>query len=413
MVYLSKELLQLSDIALKQVEDSFQKIEQISEKNTLKVIEAFRDCRVSEYHFKETTGYGYDNIGKDKIGEVFSKICKAEKAIFSQQFVSGTHALSCVLFGILRPGDTLLSVTGTPYDTMQTVIGKNKHVDGSLTDWKIGYEEIPMTENGVDIDKLEEKINTKTKMILIQRSRGYSLRKPLSTEEIKTICTKAHEIKPDIICFVDNCYGEFVEIIEPIEVGADIIAGSLIKNPGGGIAPSGGYIAGKQELVELASYRLTAPGLGDHLGATANGNRLLFQGLFLAPHVVSQALKSAVFTAALFKLLGYETVPDFSQSRQDIIQAIKFNSSEKMIKFCQQLQNYSPIDSNVKPIPADMPGYKDKIIMASGSFIQGSSIEISADGPLRDPYIAYLQGGLTFEHSKLAILNAAQAIMEK
>ena len=411
MMHLSKEILKLSDLALKEAENAFKNIEQTSEQNTLKVIKAFRDSKVSEYHFKETTGYGYDNIGKDKLGEVFARICKAEKAIFSQQFVSGTHALSCVLFGILRPGDTLLSVTGTPYDTMQTVIGKNEYVENSLNDWNINYKEIPMTENGVDFDQLKN-IDAKTKMILIQRSRGYSLRKPLSVLEIKNICQKAREIKPDIICFVDNCYGEFVEALEPIEVGADIMAGSLIKNPGGGIAPSGGYIAGRKILVNLASHRLTAPGLGDHVGSTPNGHRLLFQGLFLAPHIVSQALKSALFAAALFKLMGYETIPGLLEPRHDIIQAIKLNTSQKMIAFCQQLQNFSPIDSNVKPIPSDMPGYKDKIIMASGSFIQGSSIEISADGPLREPYIAYLQGGLTFEHSKLAILNAAQAILE-
>jgi cystathionine beta-lyase family protein involved in aluminum resistance len=313
----------------------------------------------------------------------------------------------------LRPGDELLAITGAPYDTMQTVIGHAVHTPGSLKECGISYQEIPMKQDGVNLDAIAGFIRNNTKMALIQRSRGYSLRKPLAVSEISAICAEIKRLKPDCICFVDNCYGEFVDIVEPTAAGADIIAGSLIKNPGGGLAPSGGYIAGKSELVDMASYRLTAPGLGGNLGASLADSRLLYQGLFLSPHVVAQALKGAVFAAIVFDLLGYKTLPHFNELRSDIIQAIELGAPEKMIAFCQGLQQYSPVDAHVQPIPGPMPGYTDQVIMAGGTFIQGSSIELSADGPLRPPYIVYLQGGLTFEHAMLGILGAADAIISQ
>ena len=406
----SKSITDLKKQALEKTRPYFEQLDEISQINTERVLNAYSQSQISESHFQETTGYGYGDAGREKLDEVWANICGAEKALVRPQFVSGTHALSCVLFGILRPGDELLSVTGVPYDTMQTVIGQVRQTKGSLTETGIVYREIPMTESGVDIEGLEKHITPNTKMLLIQRSRGYSLRKPLSINEIKKICARAHEIKNDVICFVDNCYGEFVDILEPTSVGADIMAGSFIKNPGGGIAPGGGYIAGSEELVELAACRLTAPGLGSSLGSAVAGRRLFFQGIFLAPHVVNQALKGAIFTAALFNLLGYKVTPGFDEARHDIIQAIELKSAEKMLAFCRGLQKYSPIDAYVTPIPGDMPGYKDQVIMAGGTFIQGSSIELSADGPLRKPYIIYVQGALAFEHAVLGALGAAEAI---
>ena len=384
----------------------------MAEANTLKVLDAMRECRVSDAHFNTTTGYAYDDIGRGKLEELYAKIFGAERALVRTQFVSGTHALATVLFGILRPGDELVSLTGKPYDTMQTVIGYDNPSPGSLKEFGVLYNELPMVAGKVDMAHIKDVITDKTKMVEIQRSRGYSMRSPLSIEDIRAITAEVHRIKPDCICFVDNCYGEFVDYEEPTQAGADIMAGSLIKNPGGGIAPTGGYIVGRDDLVELASYRLTAPGMGDELGASLSNNRLLFQGLFLAPHVVSQAIKGAIFAAGMFAKLGYKTLPLPTEMRGDIIQAIELGSADKLIAFCGGIQKYSPVDSFAAPEPWDMPGYADKIIMAAGTFVQGASIEFSADGPLREPYNVYLQGGLTFEHAIIGIMGAAQAVLD-
>lgn len=408
----SKKITDLKREVLKESEPLFAHIEDVAEANTLKVLDAMRECRVSDAHFNTTTGYAYDDIGRGKLEELYAKIFGAERALVRTQFVSGTHALATVLFGILRPGDELVSLTGKPYDTMQTVIGYDNPSPGSLREFGVLYNELPMVDGKVDMAHIKDVITDKTKMVEIQRSRGYSMRSPLSIEDIRAITAEVHRIKPDCICFVDNCYGEFVDYEEPTQAGADIMAGSLIKNPGGGIAPTGGYIVGRDDLVELASYRLTAPGMGDELGASLSNNRLLFQGLFLAPHVVSQAIKGAIFAAGMFAKLGYKTLPLPTEVRGDIIQAIELGSADKLIAFCGGIQKYSPVDSFAAPEPWDMPGYADKIIMAAGTFVQGASIEFSADGPLREPYNVYLQGGLTFEHAIIGIMGAAQAVLD-
>ena len=408
----SKKITDLKREVLKESEPLFAHIEDVAEANTLKVLDAMRECRVSDAHFNTTTGYAYDDIGRGKLEELYAKIFGAERALVRTQFVSGTHALATVLFGILRPGDELVSLTGKPYDTMQTVIGYDNPSPGSLKEFGVLYNELPMVAGKVDMAHIKDVITDKTKMVEIQRSRGYSMRSPLSIENIRAITAEVHRIKPDCICFVDNCYGEFVDYEEPTQAGADIMAGSLIKNPGGGIAPTGGYIVGRDDLVELASYRLTAPGMGDELGASLSNNRLLFQGLFLAPHVVSQAIKGAIFAAGMFAKLGYKTLPLPTEVRGDIIQAIELGSADKLIAFCGGIQKYSPVDSFAAPEPWDMPGYADKIIMAAGTFVQGASIEFSADGPLREPYNVYLQGGLTVEHAIIGIMGAAQAVLD-
>ncbi|MGP1365741.1 MAG: aminotransferase class I/II-fold pyridoxal phosphate-dependent enzyme [Schwartzia sp. (in: firmicutes)] len=409
---LKRNLSDLKQEVLEETRPLFRDIEERAEQNTRHVLNAMRDVRLSEAHFTTSSGYAYDDIGRQKLDELYAVVFEAEKALVRTQFVSGTHALATVLFGLLRPGDTLLSVTGAPYDTMQTVIGWARHSPGSLKEFGIAYEELPLLAGRVDLNALAQSVTSKTKVALIQRSRGYSLRPPLTLVEISEICRRIKAVQPDCICFVDNCYGEFVQTMEPLAVGADIMAGSLIKNPGGGIAPAGGYIAGKASLVELASYRLTAPGMGDELGASLVSNRLLFEGLFLAPHVVAQALKGALFAAGLFSKLGYAVSPAPMEMREDIIQAIALQSSEKLIAFCRGLQQCSPVDSFAAPEPWDMPGYADQVIMAAGTFVQGASIELSADGPMRPPYNVYLQGGLTFEHAVIGILGAAQAVLE-
>ena len=408
----SKEILTLKERVLDELAPSFRRIEQISEENTLKVLTAMRECKVSDIHFNTSSGYAYDDIGRSKLEELYAKVFAAESALVRTQFVSGTHALATVLFGILRPGDKLVSLTGTPYDTMQTVIGYTASSSGSLKEYGILYDELPLNEGRVDVERIADVLDERTKMVLIQRSRGYSRRPTLLIEDIREICNQVHHLRPDCICFVDNCYGEFVESLEPTQAGADIMAGSLIKNPGGGLAPTGGYIVGREDLVELASYRLTAPGMGAELGASLVNNRLFFQGLFLAPHVVSQALKGVLFAAGIFENLGYTTYPRISDERGDIIQAIELGTAEKLVAFCGGVQKYSPVDSFVKPEPWDMPGYTDQIIMAAGTFVQGASIEFSADGPLRSPYNVYLQGGLTFEQVMFGILGAAEEIRQ-
>ena len=408
----SRKLLEIKQRVIQEARPLFQQIEETAESNTLKVLNAMREVRLSEAHFTTTSGYAYDDIGRQKLDELYAMVFDAEKALVRTQFVSGTHALATVLFGLLRPGDTLLSVTGVPYDTMQTVIGYAHPSPGSLKEFGISYDEVPLQDGRVDLTALSQKVTPKTKVALIQRSRGYSLRPPLTMKNISQICRTIKAIQPHCVCFVDNCYGEFVNLAEPITAGADIMAGSLIKNPGGGLAPTGGYIAGKAALVELAAYRLTAPGMGDELGASLANNRLLFAGLFLAPHVVSQAMKGAIFAAGVFSHLGYAVSPAFAERREDIIQAIELKSPKKLIAFCRGLQKYSPVDSFAAPEPWNMPGYADQVIMAAGTFVQGASIELSADGPMRPPYHVYLQGGLTFEHAVIGILGAAQAVLE-
>ena len=406
----SKKLETIKEKVLEKYQNLFQQIDCTAETNTLKVLDAMRINRVSEAYFHTTSGYAYDDLGRQKLEELYAEVMGAERALVRTQFVSGTHALATVLFGILRPGDHLLSLTGTPYDTMQTVIGYSNPSSGSLKEFGILYDELPLVNNCVDIDSIAAKVNSNTKMVMIQRSRGYSTRNSLTINDIKTICEIVKQCNPNCVCFIDNCYGEFVETLEPTQVGADIIAGSLIKNPGGGLALTGGYIAGKKELVEAASYRLTAPGMGDELGASLANHRSLFQGFFLAPHVVAQALKGAVFAAGLFKELGYQVWPSPEAKRSDIIQAIELGTAEKLIAFCGGIQRYSPVDSYAAPEPWDMPGYADQVIMAAGTFIQGASIELSADGPMRPPFNVYLQGGLTFEHAKIGIMSAAQSL---
>lgn len=406
----SQKLVALKQEVLKDSQELFARVDAIAEENTLKVLDAMRECKVSDAHFNTTTGYAYDDIGRTKLEELYAKIFGAERALVRTQFVSGTHALATVLFGILRPGDELVSLTGKPYDTMQTVIGYENPSPGSLKEFGVLYNELPMIDGKVDMDGIKNVITAKTKMVEIQRSRGYSMRNPLSIDDIRAICDEVHRLKPDCICFVDNCYGEFVDTLEPTQAGADIMAGSLIKNPGGGIAPTGGYVVGRNDLVELTSYRLTAPGMGDELGASLSNNRLLFQGLFLAPHVVAQSIKGAIFAAGMFARLGYKTLPLPTDIRGDIIQAIELGTGENLVAFCGGIQKYSPVDSFAAPEPWDMPGYTDQIIMAAGTFVQGASIEFSADGPMRAPYNVYLQGGLTFEHAVIGIMGAAQAI---
>ena len=408
----SEKIVNLKKDVLKESEPLFRHVEEVAEQNTLKVLDAMRECKVSDAHFNTTSGYAYDDIGRQKLDELYARIFGAERALVRTQFVSGTHALATVLFGILRPGDELVSLTGKPYDTMQTVIGYDNPCPGSLKEFGIKYAELPMLEGKVNIAGIKNIVKPETKLVLIQRSRGYSMRSPLSIADIRAITSEVHRVKADCICFVDNCYGEFVEAEEPTQAGADIMAGSLIKNPGGGIAPTGGYIAGRAKLVELASYRLTSPGMGDELGASLANNRLLFQGLFLAPHTVAQAIKGAIFAAGIFAKLGYKTLPLPGEVRGDIIQAIELGSAEKLIAFCGGIQKYSPVDSFAAPEPWDMPGYADKVIMAAGTFVQGASIEFSADGPLRAPYNVYLQGGLTFEHALAGVMGAAEAVAE-
>lgn len=406
----SEALESIKEKVLEKYQDQFQKIDRNAEINTLKVLDAMRKNRVSEAYFHTTSGYAYDDLGRQKLEELYAEVMGAERALVRSQFVSGTHALATVLFGILRPGDQLLSLTGTPYDTMQTVIGYKNPSSGSLKEFGILYDELPLVDNCVDINSIPSAVKSSTKMVMIQRSRGYSTRKSLTIDDIKTICEIVKQRNPNCVCFIDNCYGEFVETLEPTQVGADIMAGSLIKNPGGGLALTGGYIAGKKDLVEAASYRLTAPGMGGELGASLANHRHFFQGFFLAPHVVAQALKGAVFAAGLFQELGYRVWPSPEAKRSDIIQAVELGTAEKLIAFCGGIQKYSPVDSYAAPEPWDMPGYADQVIMAAGTFVQGASIELSADGPMRPPFNVYLQGGLTFEHAKIGIMGAAQAL---
>ncbi|SET74224.1 Cystathionine beta-lyase family protein involved in aluminum resistance [Enterococcus malodoratus] len=408
---LAPELVEKIDKVDHKIADRLQAVREVALSNQAKVLSAFRENHVSESHFLASTGYGNDDQGRDVLEAVYAQTFEAEAVLVRPQIVSGTHAISTVLFGVLRPGDDLLYITGTPYDTLLEVIGVQGNGIGSFKEYNIGYDEVDLLADGnVDFDGIKQKITDKTKVIAIQRSRGYASRPSFTIEKIKEICDFVKTIAPNIVIFVDNCYGEFAELMEPTQVGADLMAGSLIKNPGGGIAKTGGYIAGKQDLIERCAYRLTTPGVGAEGGAMLGSVFDMLQGFFLAPHVVSQAVQGAIFSAALLAEYNLDSTPKWDEPRTDLIQLIDFHNREKMIQFCQAIQKYSPIDAYVAPIPSYMAGYEDDIIMAAGTFIQGASIELSADGPLREPYSLYLQGGLTFEHVKVAVANAVNGV---
>ena len=404
------ETIKLYNQAIIDVENEFKIYDEIREYNQLKVLKAFQEERISDNHFTNSTGYGYGDIGRDTLDLVYARIFNAEKALVRPHFVNGTHALGTALFGNLRPGDTILAVTGSPYDTLHSVIGISGEENiGSLKEYGVNYKQVDLNiEKALEMIKEDESI----KLIHMQRSTGYGWRNAFQVKELGEAIKAIKELREDLIVFVDNCYGEFIDIIEPTDVGADLIAGSLIKNIGGGIAPTGGYIVGKEKYVEQASYRLTVPGIGAECGCTFGVMKDFYQGLFLAPHVAIEALKGAIFCARIMELAGFEVLPKYNDKRSDIIQAIKFNDKEKLIKFCKGVQYASPIDSFVECEPWAMPGYSDEVIMAAGAFIQGSSIELSADAPIREPYIAYLQGGLTFDHAKIGVLIALNNIFK-
>lgn len=411
MFKFSDKILSASEQAMKRCKIEFDKIESITEHNQQKMLRAFIDCNVSESHFMGSTGYGYDDRGREILDKVYAKAFGAQDALVRFNFLSGTHALTVALFGVLRPGDSMLSVTGLPYDTMLGVIGVNGESSGSLKEFGIKFESVELLQDGTfDYAKIKEKMANFYKVVHIQRSSGYNVRGALSVYEIEKLAKFIKENSPKSVILVDNCYGEFAEKHEPTEFGADLIVGSLIKNPGGGIAPCGGYIAGNKNLMDQCSFRLSAPGIGREVGATLGHNRELFMGAFNSPHVVGEALKSAVFASALFEILGYEVSPHYNEPRHDIIQRITFGYEKDLVNFCQGLQSASPVDSAVVPEPWDMPGYDNKIIMAAGAFTLGSSIELSADAPIREPYAVWLQGGLNFHSAKIGILTAAEAV---
>lgn len=394
------------EIELK-ISPRIKEIERVVDYNQAVVLNAFREHEVGEFHFAPSTGYGYDDMGRTTLERIYARVFGGEAALVRPQIVSGTHAIAICLFGLLRPGDELLYITGDPYDTLEEVIGTRGEGQGSLHDFGVSYRAIPLTENGqVDIERVKAAIHDKTKVIGIQRSRGYSGRPSYTVKQIAEMVAAVKSVKPDIIVFTDNCYGEFTEEEEPLHAGVDIMAGSLIKNPGGGLAKTGGYIVGRKDLVQLSSYRMAAPGIGGEGGASLYSLHEMYQGFFLAPHVVGEALKGAVFAAGLFERLGFTTYPAWHETRTDLIQSVEFGKPELLIAFCQGIQQASPVDAHVTPHPAEMPGYADKVIMAAGTFVQGASIELSADGPLRPPYRCFLQGGLTYSHVKLGVLYA-------
>lgn len=389
-------------------------IDEMAEFNQFRVLQSFQQNRISDFHFTPSTGYGYDDAGREALEAVYAHVMGGEAALVRPQIISGTHAITIALFGILRPGDELLYITGKPYDTLDDIIGINGPSNGSLREFGISYRHVDLLENGrPDFDAIRSSIHSRTKMVAIQRSKGYAVRPSFTIEEIREMVTMVKQIKPDAVVFVDNCYGEFVEREEPLHAGADLIAGSLIKNPGGGIAKTGGYIAGRRDVVESCSYRMTSPGIGAEAGASLYSLQEMFQGLFLAPHVVAQSVKGAVFTAAMLELFGMKTTPAWHEPRTDLIQAVQFEDRDSMIAFCQAIQFASPVNSHVTPQPAYMPGYEDDVIMAAGTFIQGASIELTADGPIRPPYAAYVQGGLTYEHVKIAVTSALDQLIER
>lgn len=409
------EVFEMAERVQSRIAPRFAEIDAVAEQNTRRVMEAFQNNRVSDACFAGTTGYGYDDLGREVLDKIYAELFGAESALVRINFVNGTHALTAAMFALAKPGDKILAVTGLPYDTLRNAIGISGDCHGSLKFYGVDYGQVDLTASGEPdyeaIAKAAAEPNVSA--VMIQRSRGYEERKALTVEEIGRICSTVKAVNPAINVMVDNCYGEFTDVIEPTHVGADIIAGSLIKNPGGGIAPTGGYIAGREELVERAAMRLTTPGIGGECGSTLGNNRLLFQGLFLAPHTVAQALKTACFCAGMMEELGIETSPAWDEKRSDIIQMVKLGSAENMKRFCLGIQAGAPVDSYVTPEPWAMPGYECDVIMAAGAFIQGSSIELSADGPMKEPYIAYMQGGLTYESGKYGIMMAVSAMLDK
>ena len=403
---MDEKIIKLVNDSEKELDEEFKKIDEICEYNSLKVLNAFWNNKLSEAHFSQTTGYGYDDIGRDVIEKIYAEIFGAEDALVRSQFISGSHALTVALFAYLRPGDTMLSISGLPYDTLHEVIGIVPN-DSSLKSFGVNYEQIDLINDDFDYEKIEERLNkSKIKLIEIQRSKGYSTRKSISNSKIKKVVNLIRNYDKDVIIMVDNCYCEFVDKISPIEMGADIIVGSLIKNLGGGIAPNGAYIVGKKRLVDLAGERLTLPGEGREVGPTLGINKQILEGLFFSPSVVASALKTAVLASKVLEELGYKVEPRYNDERVDIVQNIELGKEEDLVKYCQGIQMASPVDSFAIPMPWDMPGYEDKVIMAAGTFTQGSSIELSCDGPIRKPYIAYMQGSLTYEYGKIAIIKA-------
>lgn len=403
---MDEKIIKLVNDSEKELDEEFKKIDEICEYNSLKVLNAFWNNKLSEAHFSQTTGYGYDDIGRDVIEKIYAEIFGAEDALVRSQFISGSHALTVALFAYLRPGDTMLSISGLPYDTLHEVIGIVPN-DSSLKSFGVNYEQIDLINDDFDYEKIEERLNkSKIKLIEIQRSKGYSTRKSISNSKIKKVVDLIRNYDKDVIIMVDNCYCEFVDKVSPIEMGADIIVGSLIKNLGGGIAPNGAYIVGKKRLVDLAGERLTLPGEGREVGPTLGINKQILEGLFFSPSVVASALKTAVLASKVLEELGYKVEPRYNDERVDIVQNIEFGNEEDLVKYCQGIQMASPVDSFAIPMPWNMPGYEDKVIMAAGTFTQGSSIELSCDGPIRKPYIAYMQGSLTYEYGKIAIIKA-------
>ena len=409
---IKKEILELSKEVEKEIETQFENVEKIKEINSLKVLNAFQKCGLSEMHLYSSTGYGIDEVGRNKIEEIYAKIFNTEDALVRSQLISGTHALAVTLFGLLRPGDIMLSISGEPYDTLQTIIGISKEQSrSSLKEFGVKYEQIELLNDDFDIEKIKERVSQNDiKLIEIQRSKGYSTRKSLTIDKIEKAIKAIREVNKEVIIMVDNCYGEFVEEKEPTDVGADIIVGSLMKNLGAGIATSGAYIVGKSDLIELCAERLTAPGVGKEIGPSLNQNTSFIKGLFFAPSVVASAVKTAIFASRILEKLGYNVNPKYDEARADIVQTIELGYADKLIKFCQGIQMGSPIDSNVIPEPSGMAGYDDQVIMAAGTFTEGSTIELSCDGPIREPYIAYMQGGLTYEYGKLGILKALSVL---
>lgn len=409
---IKKEVKILVDSCEQKLTKEFEQVDKLCLENSAKVLEAFINNKVSQMDFNGTNGYGYNDIGREKIEKVFSEVLKAEDSLVRSQLVSGTHAISTALFAVLRPNDIMLTITGTPYDTLHEVIGIREN-SSSLISHNIKYEQIELKNDDFNYEEIEKTLKAdKIKLIHIQRSKGYADRISISIKKLEKVVSFIKKIDKDVIIFVDNCYCEFVENKTPLEVGADIIAGSLIKNLGGGLAPMGGYIAGKKKYIDLAAERLTVPGEGKEIGASLNINRYLLEGLYLAPKVVSASLKTIILTSKVLEELGYEVSPKYNEERSDIVESIKFNDKEKMIKYCKGIQMASPIDSYATPVPDDMPGYDDKVIMAAGTFVQGSTIELSCDGPIREPYIAYQQGSLTYNYGKLALIEAVKQIMQ-
>lgn len=409
---ISNEVLDFGLSIEAELAQRFKEIDETAEYNQLKVIRGMQDNRVSDIHFAATTGYGYNDLGRDTLEDVYASVFHGESALVRPQLISGTHALHVALSGNLRPGDELLSPVGKPYDTLEEVIGI-RDSSGSLKEYGITYRQVDLLADGsFDFDNIAKALNTRTRLVTIQRSKGYATRPTLSVKRIGELISFIKHIKPEVICMVDNCYGEFVETIEPLDVGADMIVGSLIKNPGGGLAPIGGYIVGTKDCVDQASYRLSAPGLGREVGASLGISQQLYQGLFLAPTVVAGAVKGAIFAASIYERLGFSVLPKGNESRHDIIQSITFGTPEGVIAFCKGIQYAAPVDSFVTPEPWDMPGYDSQVIMAAGAFVQGSSIELSADGPIKPPYAVYFQGGLTWYHAKLGILKSLQQLLD-